>query len=74
MFSPRSESCYYSYAVILVFMGSLGFVASLFTFLVYVEDFIFHIRDSFIDLFVSVVVFFFHCRNGCVRPMKLGSD
>ena len=49
--------CYYSFALILVFIGFLGFVASVFTFLVYVQDFLFHIRDSFINLFVSVVVF-----------------
>ena len=54
------ESCYCSFALILVVMGSVGFVFSIFTFFIYVGDFIYHIRDSFIDLFVSVVVFFLH--------------
>ena len=44
------------------------------TFLIYVRNFLLHIRDSLIDLFVSVVVFFFHFRNGCVHSLVLGSD
>ena len=53
------ESCYYSLTLILVW-----FVASVFTFFVYIKDFHFPIHDYFTDLLVSVV-FFFHFHNGC---------
>ena len=54
-------------------MGSPGFVASVFTFLVNVED--------FLSIFVILSTFFCICsrlllsfRNGCVHSMELGSD
>ena len=57
------ESCYYSLTLILVSMCSPGLVTSVFTFFVYVKV-CFHIHDSFTDLLVSVVFFFFHFHNG----------
>ena len=68
------ESCYFSFALILVVMGSDGLVVSVFICFILVGDCLFHFRDSFIDLFVSVVAFFLHFRNGCVHSIELGSD
>ena len=69
-----TESCYYSFALILVVMGSVGFVVSVFISFTHVGDCLFHIRDYFLDLFVSVIAFFLHFRHGCVHSMELGSD
>ena len=69
-----TESCYYSFALILVVMGSVGFVVSVFIFFTHVGDCLFHIRDYFLDLFVSVIAFFLHFRHGCDHSMELGSD
>ena len=53
------ESCYYSLTLILVSMCSPCFVTSVFVFFVHVKDFLFHFRDSFTGLLVSVVFFLF---------------
>ena len=67
------KSCCYSFALIRVVMGSVGFVVSVFTFFFHHGDFLFYVRDSSIDLFVLVFAFFYF-RDGCVHSTKLGSD
>ena len=66
-FNPRiinrhSYFCYHSLQKLYILrISSSGFVASTFTFFVYVKDFLLHFHDSFTDLLISVV-FFFHFR------------
>ena len=67
------EPGYCSFVLILVVMGSVGFVVSIFTCFIFVGDF-FSISAiiSLMCLYLSFV-FFLHFRHGCVHSMELGN-
>ena len=58
------ESCYHCLSLILINMFFFDNFTSVFIFFIHNQDFSFYVRDSFIELHIPVISFFFHFHDG----------